>query len=201
MADVKLFSKNTRIKKELERVFSLSKNKSSESAKPGGPEPETTRNRQGVTQEESKHASFKCYKDEIRNVGPQPAPGIRCSNEESARSLLPTCLFSVFCGCPGFPSTHRWICPLWSTCRDLCWIICRLVFRSRKLEPLELTINECDNNMKDVLCIWKRHCEQWPWQINSARNGNAQHTTSPFLDALSRCLVKKCFFHISPNAV
>lgn len=68
-----------------------------------------------------------------------------------------------------------------------------LVFR------LELTINECDNNMKDVL--WKRHCEQWPWQINSARNGNAQHTTSPFLDVMSHLLLKKGFFHISPNAV
>lgn len=78
MADVKLFSKSTRLKKELERVFSLSKNKSSESAKPGGPEPETTRNRQGVTEEENKPASFKCYKDEIRNVGPKPAKGIRC---------------------------------------------------------------------------------------------------------------------------
>lgn len=99
MANVKLFSKNTRVKKELECVFSLSQNKSSESAKPGGPEPETTRSRQGVTEEESKHASLKRHKDEIRNVGPKPAPGIRCSNEESAQQLQRCCCrrVCVFC--------------------------------------------------------------------------------------------------------
>lgn len=166
-------TRNTHVKKEWEHISSLSKNKSSGRPKLGD---------QGLKQHGTCR-ELQRMRANKRFIQIQLRWNQKCGSKTSSRyqmisyricttsqhALLPTC---VFCGCPGFPSTHRGICPLWSTCRDLCRIICPLVFISRKLEPLGMTINECDTIRRRiaVLCIWKRHWKHWPWQMNSPKN-------------------------------
>lgn len=48
---------------------------------------------------------------------------------------------SIFCGSPGFASTHRGIRLLWSTCTDLHLVMCWLVLDPEHPEPLELMRN------------------------------------------------------------
>lgn len=114
----------------------------------------------------------------------------------SQHALLPTC---VFCGCPGFHSTHRGICPLWSTCRDLCRIICPLVFISRKLEPLEMMINECDTiwRRNSVLCIWKTH---WKLAVTNEFPKKWECLTDyiTFPGCAVTLFSKEVFFHMFP---
>lgn len=85
-AALKKRTKNTHVKKEWEHVSSLSKNKSSGSAKLGGPKPETAQNTQSYGGWGQTNTFFVCKKDGIRHEGAKPAPAIRCSSKESAQN-------------------------------------------------------------------------------------------------------------------
>lgn len=132
-------TKNTYVKKEWEHVSSLSKNKSSGSAKLGDPEPETTWNTQSYRVWEPTNTSFECKKDGIRHEHPKLVLGIRCSSNESAQN---------HCMC-----SHWRVCFLWlswirfDTKRDpptvihmlrLAWLV---LDPEHPLKPLELKRN------------------------------------------------------------
>lgn len=144
MSNVKLFSKreqkNTHVKKSGNMFPSLSKNKSPGSAKLGGPEPETTWNR--VTEGESKQMLWMQQRWN-QTLGSKNQLQVSDAHLNNLHKITACAHAEVYvcCCCPGFTSTQRGIRLLWSTCRDLCLIICWLVLDPEHPKPLEITKN------------------------------------------------------------
>lgn len=202
MANVKLLKKrtrNTHVKKEWEHISSLSKNKSSGRSKLGA---------QGLKQHgtcrelQRMRANKRFIQTQQRwnqKRGSKTSSGYQmisyriCTTSQQA--LLPTC---VFCGCPGFPSTQRAICPLWSTCRDLCQIICPLVFYIQKTG----TIGDDDKwmwyNMEEKCCAL--HLEKILKTL-AVTNEFTKKCLSDYITFSERAVTvfsKEVFFHMFP---